>query len=81
MISMIISLQILPVVFTLLLMVVLASAGLRHGFQGLDSAHDGMDSDDIADMEDFHHLLSKRSPFFFKLMKFAKKKLNPLTLP
>ena len=66
--------------FTLLLMVVLASAGLRHEFQGLDSAHDGMDSD-IADMEDFHHLLSKRSPFFFKLMKFAKKKLNPLTLP
>ena len=80
MISLIISLQILPVVFTLLVMVVLASAGLRHGFQGLDSAHDGMDSD-IADMEDFHHLLSKRSPFFFKLMKFAKKKLNPLTLP
>ena len=67
--------------FTLLVMVVvLASAGLRHGFHGLDSAHDGMESD-IADLEDSHHLLSKRSPFFFKLMKFAKKKLNPLTLP
>ena len=78
--SMIISLQILPVVFTLLVMVVLSEAGLRHGFQGLDSAHGGMEAD-IADLEDFHHLLSKRSPFFFKLMKFAKKKLNPLTLP
>ena len=65
--------------FTLLVMVVLSEAGLRHGFQGLDSAHDGTESD-IADMEDYH-LLSKRSPFFFKLMKFAKKKLNPLTLP
>ena len=68
--------------FTLLVMVVLSEAGLRHdGFHGLDSALEGMEESDIADMEDFHHLLSKRSPFFFKLMKFAKKKLNPLTLP
>ena len=61
--------------FTLLVMVVFIEAGHRHGFQALDPAHDGMESD-IAGVGE-HHQLTKRSPFIFKLMKFAKKKLNP----
>ena len=66
--------------FTLLVMVVFAEAGHRHGFQALDTAHDdGMESSDIAGIGESHHL-TKRAPFFLKMMKFIKKKLNPLPI-
>ena len=61
--------------FTLVVMVVFIEAGHRHGFQAPDSVHDGKDSDTAGISE--YHQLTKRSPFIFKMMKFAKKKLNP----
>ena len=62
---------------TLLVMVVFIEAGHRHGFRALGTANDGGMESGI----DEYHQLTKRSPFLLKMMKFVKKKLNPLTLP
>ena len=58
-------------------MVVLTEAGHHRGFQSVagGQGYTGIASDHE------HHQLVKRSPFFFKMMKFLKKKLNPLPIP